>query len=97
MGKKVEQTRVFLYDRVWEKILWCVGRFDNIRDTFAACRRLSEGLGRSDAFMIPSITEEDVIFFDSDKINRFCFKIKVQTKKIDEEVIEDEKIKESIS
>jgi len=80
LSKEVANTSVFLYDRVWEKILWCVGKFDNIRDTFAACKTLSKGMGRDDAFMIPSRTEENIIYFDSTNQNRFCFQIKVEIK-----------------
>ena len=77
MGKSVENTSVFLYDRLLDKILWCVGKFQNIRDTFSHCKVLAIGMGRGDAFMIPS-SNEDVIFFDNHDTNRFCFKIKIE-------------------
>lgn len=82
MSNIVVNTTVYLYDRIKEKCLWTVGQFQTIKDTFDACKSLSFGMGRKDAFMIPSIDEDDVIYFDSKSENRFCFKIKVEAKKL---------------
>ena len=80
MGKKVVNTNVYLYDKIREKVLWWVGAFDTIMDTFAACSDFAKGIGQSDAFMIPCDDEEDTIWFDSEKATKFCFKIKLDVK-----------------
>ena len=77
MGNKVSKTSVFLYDTIWERVLWCVGTFPDISETFARCKELAEGMGKQDAFMIPD-EENGVVFFDSPKRSRFCFKIKIE-------------------
>ena len=84
MGKKVVNTNVYLYDKIREKILWWVGTFDTIVDTFAACSDFAKGIGQSDAFMIPCDDEEDTIWFDTEGASKFCFKIKVAVKSADE-------------
>ena len=77
MGNKVAKTSVFLYDTIWKRVLWCVGTFPNIGETFDRCKELSVGMGKKNAFMIPD-KESGVVFFDSPSRSRFCFKIKIE-------------------
>ena len=44
MGKRVVNTNVYLYDKIRGKILWWVGKFDTIVDTFAACKEFDDAV-----------------------------------------------------
>jgi hypothetical protein len=84
LGKRVVNTSVYLYDKIRERIVWCVGTFGTIVETFSACTEFARGIGQPDAFMIPSKDEEDTIWFDSESATKFCFKIKVEVMGDDE-------------
>ena len=84
MSKRVVNTNVYLYDKVRNRILWWVGRFNTITETFAACKEFAAGIGQHDAFLIPG-DEDEKMWFDSKEKTKFCFQIKINLVEIAEE------------